>query len=80
MATTKALPEGKSEVDYYAQQTFPLPGGVPVTRSGHYGEIGSFAAMNTVMYAAASPAREIGTLGVLGFNQHLLSFVLESPC
>jgi putative ABC transport system permease protein len=74
--------EGKSEVDYYGQQTSSA---APVEFLGVFVAVimaigSSFAAMNTMYAAVSRRAREIGTLRVLGFSKSsiLLSFVLES--
>jgi ABC-type lipoprotein release transport system permease subunit len=74
--------EGKSEVDYYAQQTASA---APVEFLGGFVAVimavgSSFAAMNTMYAAVSRRAREIGTLRVLGFSRAsiLLSFVIES--
>jgi putative ABC transport system permease protein len=74
--------EGKSEVDYYAQQTSSA---APVEFLGKFVAVimaigSSFAAMNTMYAAVSRRAREIGTLRVLGFSRAsiLLSFVIES--
>jgi putative ABC transport system permease protein len=74
--------EGKSEVDYYNQQTSSA---APVEFLGIFVAVimaigSSFAAMNTMYAAVSRRAREIGTLRVLGFSKSsiLLSFVLES--
>jgi putative ABC transport system permease protein len=74
--------EGKSELEYYAQQTNSAR---PVEFLGIFVAIimaigSSFAAMNTMYAAVARRAREIGTLRVLGFSRYsiLLSFVIES--
>jgi ABC-type antimicrobial peptide transport system permease subunit len=74
--------EGKSEVEYYAQQTSSA---APVEFLGVFVAVimaigSSFAAMNTMYAAVSRRAREIGTLRVLGFSKFsiLLSFVLES--
>jgi len=74
--------EGKSEVDYYAQQTSSA---APVEFLGGFVAVimavgSSFAAMNTMYAAVSRRAREIGTLRVLGFSRAsiLLSFVIES--
>jgi putative ABC transport system permease protein len=74
--------EGKTEVDYYAQQTESAR---PVQFLGVFVAvimaIGScFAAMNTMYAAVARRSKEIGTLRVLGFSRVsiLVSFVVES--
>ena len=74
--------EGKTESDYYAQQT---NSGRPVQFLGVFVAVimavGScFAAMNTMYAAVARRSREIGTLRVLGFSRNsiLISFVVES--
>jgi ABC-type antimicrobial peptide transport system permease subunit len=74
--------EGKSEVDYYAEQTSSAD---PVEFLGMFVAVimaigSSFAAMNTMYAAVSRRAREIGTLRVLGFSRRsiLLSFVVES--
>jgi ABC-type antimicrobial peptide transport system permease subunit len=74
--------EGKTEVDYYAQQTDSAR---PVQFLGVFVAvimaIGScFAAMNTMYAAVARRSKEIGTLRVLGFSRVsiLVSFVVES--
>ncbi len=74
--------EGKSEVDYYAQQTSSA---APVEFLGIFVAVimaigSSFAAMNTMYAAVSRRAREIGTLRVLGFSRNsiLVSFVVES--
>ncbi len=74
--------EGKTEVDYYEQQTDTAR---PVQFLGVFVAvimaIGScFAAMNTMYAAVARRSKEIGTLRVLGFSKVsiLVSFVVES--
>ncbi|MEW5976756.1 MAG: ABC transporter permease [Acidobacteriota bacterium] len=74
--------EGRSEVDYYADQTSSA---APLEYLGTLVAIimavgSSFAAMNTMYAAVSRRAREIGTLRVLGFSRAsiLFSFVLES--
>ncbi|MBI1748493.1 MAG: ABC transporter permease [Acidobacteria bacterium] len=74
--------EGKSEVEYYAQQTATA---APVEFLGIFVAVimaigSSFAAMNTMYAAVVRRAREIGTLRVLGFSRGsiLLSFVIEA--
>ncbi len=74
--------DGRSEVDYYAQQTSSAR---PVEYLGVFVAVimaigSSFAAMNTMYAAVARRAREIGTLRVLGFARSsiLFSFVIES--
>jgi putative ABC transport system permease protein len=74
--------EGRSEVEYYEQQTSSAR---PVEFLGVFVAVimaigSSFAAMNTMYAAVARRSREIGTLRVLGFSRRsiLLSFVVES--
>ena len=74
--------EGKTELDYYAQQTNSAQ---PVQFLGVFVAVimaigSSFAAMNTMYAAVARRSREIGTLRVLGFSKNsiLVSFVVES--